>query len=91
MNRNLRKYGALTVVGLSMVATFGIANADCRKDDGLSRDGSVGPVDLLILCAEQDKANASSSADKVEAVPEQAVQKSLVSTASSYEGRDSIR
>lgn len=91
MNRNLRKYGAATVVGLSMVATFGIANADCRKDDGLSRDGSVGPVELLTLCAEQDKREAADAAAKTEVTREQLAQRGRVSAAASYESMDSIR
>lgn len=91
MTRNLRKYGALTVVSLGMVAMFGIANADCRKDDGLSRDGSVGPVELMPLCAEQDKGEAAEAGAKTEATREQLVQKRRVSAATSYESIDSIR
>lgn len=91
MDRNLRKYSVSTLVGISLVAAFGLANADCRKADGLSRDGSVGPVELMPLCSEQESAKTSDSTVKAEAKREQAKQREHLSTASTFESMDSIR
>ena len=91
MIRNLRKYGALTMVSLGMVAMFGVANADCRKADGSSRDGSVGPVELMPLCAEQESAKASDSTVKAETKREQVKQREHLSTAATFESMDTIR
>lgn len=91
MIQDLRKYGTLTLVSLGMVAMFGIANADCRKDDGLSRDGSVGPVELMPLCAEQETAKTLDSTVKAVAKREQVKLREHLSTAATFESMDSIR
>ena len=52
MKRNLGKYSALMLLTLTIIPLPGIANEDCRLDDGTSKEGAIGPTELLPSCAE---------------------------------------
>lgn len=53
MKRNLGKYSALMLFTLTAALVSGIASADCRLDDGTSKEGAYGPAELLPPCSEQ--------------------------------------
>ena len=56
MKRNLGKYSALMLLTLTAALVPGIASADCRLDDGTSKEGAIGPAELLPPCSEQTEA-----------------------------------
>ncbi len=53
MKRNLGKCSTLIMLlALTVVPVSAIASEDCRLDDGTSKEGSIGPAELLPSCAE---------------------------------------
>lgn len=57
MKRNLGKYSALMLFTLTTVLVSGIASADCRLDDGTSKENAAyAPAEVLPPCSEQAEA-----------------------------------
>lgn len=64
MKHNLGKYGALMLLTLTAALVPGIASADCRLDDGTSKEGAIGPAELLPSCAEFTEATRDARASQ---------------------------
>ena len=83
MKRNLGKYSTLMLLALTIAPLSGIASEDCRLDDGTSKEGVIGPAELLPPCSEQagltldnpasraNETNPDPLAQKINTVPSQ--------------------
>ena len=65
MKRNSGKYSALMLLTLTTALVSGVARADCRLDDGASKENpAYASADVLPPCSEQTEAVLGTTASK---------------------------